>query len=125
MRQPRPRQLRSAAPGIAIANVADVKSAGARRFTVPLTAPAPLPAGDPAVVVALDDGSFAAYDALCTHEGCRVGYSRASNTLDCPCHGAQFDPADHGAVLGGPAPTPLLELPLIVNAADGTIALAI
>jgi thiosulfate dehydrogenase [quinone] large subunit len=115
----------SAPPGIAIASVADVQSAGARRFTVPITAPAPLPAGDPAIVVALQDGTFAAYDALCTHEGCRVGYDKLSATLICPCHDAQFDPADHAAVLGGPAPTPLLELPLVVNAADGTIALVL
>jgi thiosulfate dehydrogenase [quinone] large subunit len=113
------------ATGIAIANVSDVVGAGARRFTVPITAPAPLPAGDPAIVVALGGGTFAAYDALCTHEGCRVGYSTSSGVLVCPCHGAEFDPADHGAVLGGPAPEPLVELPLVVNAQDGTIALAV
>ena len=115
----------SAGPGIAIATVAQVQSAGARRFTVPITAPAPLPAGDPALVIALADGSFAAYDALCTHEGCRVNYDKTAAVIFCPCHGAEFDPANHAAVLGGPAPQPLLELPLIVNSADGTIALAI
>jgi thiosulfate dehydrogenase [quinone] large subunit len=77
------------------------------------------------VVIALADGTFVAYDALCTHEGCRVSYSTSSTDLVCPCHGARFDPADHGAVLAGPATQPLLELPLIVNAQDGTIALAI
>jgi thiosulfate dehydrogenase [quinone] large subunit len=111
--------------GIAIATVAQVQSAGARRFTVPITAPAPLPAGDPALVIALSGGSFAAYDALCTHEGCRVSYDKTAGVIFCPCHGAEFDPANHAAVLGGPAPQPLLELPLIVNQADGTIALAI
>ena len=115
----------TAAPGIAIATVAQVQSAGARRFTVPITAPSPLPAGDPALVIALADGSFAAYDALCTHEGCRVSYDKTAALIFCPCHGAEFDPANHAAVLGGPAPQPLLELPLIVNQADGTIALAI
>ena len=113
------------APGIAIAKVSDVQGAGARRFTVPIAAPAPLPAGDPALVIALSDGSFVAYDALCTHEGCRVSYDRPSALIVCPCHGAEFDPADHAAVLGGPAPEPLLELPLIISQADGTIALAI
>ena len=119
----------SAAPtsanGLAIAKVSDVQGAGARRFTVPITAPAPLPAGDPGIVVALADGTFAAYDALCTHEGCRVNYNSGARILACPCHGAEFDPADHAAVLGGPAPQPLLELPLIVNTQDGTIALAV
>jgi len=115
----------SAAPGIAIATIAQVQSAGARRFTVPITAPAPLPAGDPGLVIALADGSFAAYDALCTHEGCRVNYDKTAAVIFCPCHSAEFDPANHAAVLGGPAPQPLLELPLIVNQADGTIALAL
>jgi thiosulfate dehydrogenase (quinone) large subunit len=115
----------SAANGIAIAKIADVQSAGARRFTVPVTAPAPLPAGDPGIVIALSNGTFAAYDALCTHEGCRVGYNSGSGILVCPCHGAEFDPANHAQVLGGPAPTPLLELPLILNTQDGTIALAV
>jgi thiosulfate dehydrogenase [quinone] large subunit len=120
-----PSAVASAPAGIAVARISDVQSAGARRFTVPITAPAPLPAGDPGVVVALSDGTFAAYDALCTHQGCRVGYDKGSAVLFCPCHGAEFDPADHAAVLGGPAPTPLLELPLVVNAQDGTIALAL
>jgi len=89
------------------------------------TGPAPLPAGDPGIVIALADGSFVAYDATCTHEGCRVSYDRASAVIFCPCHGAEFDPANHAAVLSGPAPTALLELPLVVNTQDGTIALAI
>jgi thiosulfate dehydrogenase [quinone] large subunit len=120
-----PSPAASTAPGIAIATVAQVQSAGARRFTVPITAPAPLPAGDPALVIALADGTFAAYDALCTHEGCRVNYDKTAALIFCPCHSAEFDPANHAAVLSGPAPQPLLELPLIVNQADGTIALAI
>ena len=114
----------SAANGLAIGTIADVQGAGARRFTVPITAPAPLPAGDPGIVVALPNGTFAAFDALCTHEGCRVSYNSASKILVCPCHGAEFDPANHAKVLGGPAPEPLLELPLVVNTKDGTIALA-
>ena len=110
--------------GIAIAKVADVQSAGARRFTVPITAPAPLPAGDPGLVVDIGNGQFAAYDATCTHEGCRVSYDKPSGIIFCPCHGAEFDPANHAAVLAPPAPQPLLELPLVVSP-DGTIALAI
>jgi len=113
------------APGIAVATVAQVSASGARRFTVPITAPPPLPAGDPGLVILLDDGSFVAYDATCTHEGCRVGWDAATATLVCPCHGAQFDAAQHGAVLAGPTNVPLVELPLLVNEQDGTISLAI
>jgi thiosulfate dehydrogenase [quinone] large subunit len=115
----------TATPGIRIATASEVSSSGAQRFTVPLTAPAPLPAGDPAVVIALDDGSFVAYDTVCTHAGCRVGFDRLTATLVCPCHGAEFDPADHGAVVAGPTTIPLVELPLVVNSQDGTIALAL
>ena len=118
-----PSSAPTAANGIAIAKVADVQSAGAKRFTVPITAPAPLPAGDPGIVVAIGNGQFAAYDALCTHQGCEVSYDKPSGIIFCPCHGAEFDPANHAAVLAPPAPQPLLELPLVVSP-DGTIALA-
>jgi thiosulfate dehydrogenase [quinone] large subunit len=108
---------------VAIAQLADFSSHPARRFTVPITAPGPLPAGDPAIVIKMTDGSFVAYDALCTHEGCRVGYDSVAEAIVCPCHGAEFDPADHGAVLAGPTSTPLTELPLVVDSAAGTVVL--
>jgi thiosulfate dehydrogenase [quinone] large subunit len=109
--------------GLAIAHVADVDAAGAKRFHVPSAAPAAYRPGDPGVIVKLADGSYAAYDARCTHEGCRVGYDRQDGILLCPCHGAAFDPSDHGAVLGGPTRTPLLELPLEIDPATGTISI--
>ena len=49
--------------------------------------------------------------------------TRAPVVLFCPCHSAEFDPADHGAVLAGPTSIPLTELPLVINEQDGTIAL--
>lgn len=109
--------------GVAIANVADFDAHPARRFTVPIGAPAPLPAGDPAIVIKMDDGSFVAFDALCTHEGCRVGYDTVAAVIYCPCHGAEFDPADHATVLAGPTDIPLAELPLVVDSAAGTVVL--
>ena len=48
--------------------------------------------GDPGVLVKLGDGTIVAYDAVCTHAGCTVGYDRRSGFLLCPCHGATFDP---------------------------------
>jgi thiosulfate dehydrogenase [quinone] large subunit len=77
--------------------------------------------GDPAVIVRLPDGSLAAFDAVCTHAGCTVGYDPGSGLLLCPCHGAAFDPAHHAEVVGGPTDTPLEELPLTVDQATGRI----
>lgn len=60
--------------------------------------------GSPDIVVRHGDGSLAAFSALCTHAGCEVGF--ASGVLVCPCHGSEFS-ASTGAVLRGPAVTPL------------------
>lgn len=60
--------------------------------------------GSPDIVVRHRDGSLAAFSALCTHAGCEVEYG--SGVLLCPCHGSEFD-ASTGAVLQGPAVTPL------------------
>jgi thiosulfate dehydrogenase [quinone] large subunit len=109
--------------GLTVASIAQVDARGAVRIVVPANAPSSLPAGDPGVIVKLKDGSYAAYDALCTHEGCRVGWDAADGVLLCPCHGAAFDPNDHAAVLQGPTNTPLLELPIVVDHAAGTITL--
>jgi cytochrome b6-f complex iron-sulfur subunit len=62
-------------------------------------------AGSPAVLVHLQNGNFAAYSAVCTHQGCTVAYQNGQ--LFCPCHGSVFDPSRGGAVLSGPAPAPL------------------
>ncbi len=109
--------------GLAVASEAAVSAAGAVAFTVPFDAPAPLPAGDPALIVKLPDGSFAAYDAVCTHEGCTVEWDAADGVILCPCHGAAFDPARQARVLAGPTRQPLAALPITVDKATGTIYL--
>ena len=104
------------ARGPVIGRVRTVDAAGSSSFTVPGT-------GDPGVIVKLADGSFVAFDATCTHAGCPVQYVPQDQALECPCHGAAFDPAHHGAVLGGPTNTPLTELPIAVDHAAGVIRL--
>lgn len=113
------------AGGIAVAKVADLQTADAVAFTVPFDAPAPLPAGDPAVVVKLSDGTFVAYDTVCTHQGCTVEWDARDGVLLCPCHGAAFDPAQSARVLAGPARQPLAALPIAIDAATGTITLRV
>lgn len=73
--------------------------------------------GDPAILIRTADSKVCAFDAICTHNGCTVEYDPGSQTLICPCHGAQYDPLSHAAVLAGPAPAPLSEIKVKI---DGT-----
>jgi thiosulfate dehydrogenase (quinone) large subunit len=114
-----------ATSALAVANVSDFQSAPSRSFTVPLAAPAPLPAGDPGIVIKLGDGSYAAYDAVCTHAGCTVDWDAVDGVILCPCHGAAFDATRAGAVLQGPTRTPLTQLPLTIDTATGQISLKV
>jgi Rieske Fe-S protein len=50
-------------------------------------------------------GEFKAFSAICTHVGC-VCNVVANGTINCPCHGSEFK-ITNGAVVTGPAPTPL------------------
>ena len=109
--------------GLTVATTASVDAKGAVRIRIPVDAPTSLPAGDPGIIVKLADGTYAAYDAVCTHEGCKVGWDAQDGVMLCPCHGAAFDPNDHGAVLQGPTSTPLPELPIVVDQQAGTITL--
>jgi thiosulfate dehydrogenase [quinone] large subunit len=85
--------------GQAIGPASAVAVGGAARFQDPAT-------GDPALVIQLTSGDFVAYDAICPHAGCTVGYSPANKLIVCPCHGSEFDPSN-GDVVAGPAATGL------------------
>jgi Rieske Fe-S protein len=50
-------------------------------------------------------GTFKAFSAVCTHQGCIVA-NVANGTINCTCHGSRFNIAD-GSVANGPASTPL------------------
>ncbi|HLI89419.1 MAG TPA: TQO small subunit DoxD [Ktedonobacteraceae bacterium] len=102
--------------GTTIAQVAAVPKNSAVNFTIPSN-------GDPGVLVHLSNDQFVAYDATCTHAGCPVSYDQGSGLLICPCHGAEFDPAQNAAVVQGPAPTPLTPVTIHVDSATGAITL--
>lgn len=112
----------AATPNGAIGTLASLRQQGSIAFQIPSQASSH--AGDPAVVVLLGDGTAVAYDAVCTHAGCTVGFDPSSSDLFCPCHGATFDPKNHGAVLAGPTNIPLPEVPIHVDAQTGVITLA-
>ncbi|MER7737795.1 Rieske (2Fe-2S) protein [Streptomyces sp. NPDC096538] len=63
------------------------------------------------------DGSFKAYNTVCTHAGCPINKLDGTR-LVCPCHGSEFD-VTTGKVLREPAVAPLK--PLAVEVENGTL----
>jgi Rieske Fe-S protein len=58
-------------------------------------------------------GSFDAFTAVCTHQGCIVG-SVTGGTINCPCHGSKFS-ITNGSVVNGPASSPLAPVSIKVQ----------
>lgn len=108
--QPSPATGTPQAAGHAIAKVSDVAVGSAKSFTTA--------SGEPAWLLHPTSSNFAAFSAVCTHQGCPVQW--AGNGFQCPCHGATYD--SRGNVTGGPAPAPLASIP--VNVVDGEVRTA-
>ena len=72
------------------------------------------------VVTQPTQGTFKAFTAVCTHEGCIVA-NVADGTITCPCHMGQFSAAD-GSVTGGPPPAPLTPVTFELSGSTITIA---
>ena len=102
------------ASGTLLGPASAVKVGSAATFTIPSS-------GDPGIVLQPTSKEFVAYDAVCPHAGCTVGYYSANNLLVCPCHGSEFQVAN-GDVLNGPAPHGLTKLK-VVEGTDGNLYL--
>jgi thiosulfate dehydrogenase [quinone] large subunit len=98
--------------GTPIGLASKVPVGGAAQFTDPTT-------GGPGLVIQTTKGQFVAYDAVCPHAGCTVGYSPAAHLIVCPCHGSEFDP-NTGAVVSPPAPHGLTPI-RVAESADGEL----
>jgi thiosulfate dehydrogenase [quinone] large subunit len=109
-----PSQTSAVQSGTLLAKGSDLASAGSVTAVDPAT-------GDPVLVIKLSRSSVVAYDAVCTHAGCTVEYDPTSVTMICPCHGAQFDPAHQGRVMGGPTDQPLAVIPIRVDPKTGDV----
>jgi Rieske Fe-S protein len=83
----------SAGPA-ALASTADIPVGGGKILT-----------DKKVVITQLRAGSFDAFSAVCTHQGCIVG-TVSGGTINCPCHGSKFSITD-GSVVKGPATTGL------------------
>lgn len=60
---------------------------------------------------------YLAYSKVCTHAGCPVGlYEQLTRQLLCPCHQSLFEVMKGAIPIFGPAPRPLPQLPLYVDA---------
>jgi Rieske Fe-S protein len=99
--------------------------AGAASGALASTADVPVGGGvilaDAALVITQPKaGTFKAFSAICTHQGCTVG-SVENGTINCPCHGSQFAVAD-GSVVNGPATKPLAAKKIKVSGTSITAA---
>ncbi len=106
----------TAGPANEIVQASTVAPNSAVSFTLPAN-------GDYGLLIHLKNGQFVCYDATCTHAGCPLDFDAASSLLVCPCHGAEFDPANKGQVVRGPAKTPLTNVPIKVDKTSGAITL--
>ncbi|WP_436959013.1 Rieske (2Fe-2S) protein [Streptomyces sp. SudanB182_2057] len=95
--------------GTALARTADIPEGGGKVFE------------DRGVVVTQPTaGTYKAFSAECTHQGCAVG-SVANGTIVCPCHGSEFSAAD-GSVRKGPATKGLAPARITVSSDDIRLA---
>ena len=58
-------------------------------------------------------GTFHAFTAICTHQGCIVN-TVSGGTINCPCHGSKYSIVN-GSVVNGPAPLPLAAVSIKVQ----------
>ncbi|HWQ02960.1 MAG TPA: Rieske (2Fe-2S) protein [Candidatus Nitrosotenuis sp.] len=59
----------------------------------------------PALLVRLADGTYRAFNSVCTHLNCTVQFRTREHDIWCACHNGVYDL--HGKVVSGPPPRPL------------------
>lgn len=100
--------LPEGAPGTVLGPTSDVPVGGGAVFAeqqVVVTQPAP--------------GRYQGLSSVCPHQGCQVNAVRDGQVI-CPCHGSRF--GLDGAVLEGPAESPLARRAVSVQGQNVTLA---
>lgn len=88
------------AGGEGFASTADVPEGGGAIF-----------ADEGVIVTQPQAGTFKGFKNACTHQGCPL--QDVTDTINCGCHGSTFDL--DGAVVEGPATSPLADLAITVD----------
>ncbi len=73
----------------------------------------------PIIVARKPDGNFVAVSKNCTHQGQQLTYQAANDRFNCPLHGSNFSTS--GAVVNGPATSPLKQYKTELNSAGTTL----
>ena len=66
--------------------------------------------------------TFDAFSMVCTHQGCLTVIRNSGQQLDCDCHGSRF--GNDGAVLNGPADSPLPKFVTAYDQATDTLTIS-
>ncbi|MCX5374413.1 Rieske (2Fe-2S) protein [Streptomyces sp. NBC_00103] len=93
----------------ALATTADIPEGGGKVFD-----------SEKVVVTQPTAGTYKAFSAVCTHQGCAVK-SISDGVINCPCHNSNFSITD-GSVKSGPAQKPLPEVAITVSGDSITLA---
>ncbi|WP_327181885.1 Rieske (2Fe-2S) protein [Streptomyces sp. NBC_01334] len=99
----------NAGAGAALATTADIPEGGGKVFD-----------SEKVVVTQPTAGTYKAFSAVCTHQGCAVK-SISDGVINCPCHNSNFSITD-GSVKSGPAQKPLPEVAITVSGDSITLA---
>ncbi|MEU8576962.1 Rieske (2Fe-2S) protein [Streptomyces asoensis] len=99
----------NAAAGAALTKTADIPEGGGKVFDA-----------EKVVVTQPTAGTYKAFSAVCTHQGCAVK-SIADGVINCPCHNSNFSITD-GSVKSGPAQKSLPEVAIKVSGDSITLA---
>ncbi|MFJ1812067.1 MULTISPECIES: Rieske (2Fe-2S) protein [unclassified Streptomyces] len=95
--------------GAALTKTADIPEGGGKVFDA-----------EKVVVTQPTAGTYKAFSAVCTHQGCAVK-SIADGVINCPCHNSNFSITD-GSVKSGPAQKSLPEVAITVSGDSITLA---
>lgn len=75
----------------------------------------------PSLLIHHDNGTYSAFDAVCTHLGCTVRFEPENRRIHCPCHGGVYD-MNTGEVVSGPPPKALKNYKVEVS--DGNVTVS-